>query len=138
MLNCLFLLKINFYSEDYCMGHYYHNKSVFFPSFLQRIKFSSFLNFHCYFTSQKWIVFQTLVKNYTVLVKNITVTDMNLGYACSANEGTRFSFDGGRSERAREKKGEKIDSGGAVIWGKHENVKRLRELKQVADKNTQG
>lgn len=63
---------------------------------------------------------------------------MNLAYACSANEGTRFSFDGGRSERAREKKGEKIDSGGAVIWGKHENVKRLRELKQVADKNTQG
>lgn len=43
-----------------------------------------------------------------------------------------------RTLSARERKGEKIDSGGAVIWGKHENVKRLRELKQVADKNTQG
>lgn len=48
---------------------------------------------------------------------------------------------GGRSERAREKKGgggrEKIGVE-QVIWGKHENVKRLRELRQVADKNTQG
>lgn len=46
---------------------------------------------------------------------------------------------GGRSERAREKKGGGGEIGvEQVIWGKHENVKRLRELRQVADKNTQG
>lgn len=84
---------------------------------------------------EKYLFLKKFLKRFL-----LKLTDTKLAYACSAKERGSRSRRRTIWARAREKGGGGREKIGVeqVIWGKHENVKRLRELRQVADKNTQG